>query len=58
MLAVILLTVRSVPTVYMGQEIGMSITPLRFKMLWTRSRRRSSAGCAGRGRPNARAPQP
>ena len=30
-LAVILLTVRGVPTVYMGQEIGMSNTPLRFK---------------------------
>jgi alpha-glucosidase len=30
-LAVILLTVRGVPTIYMGQEIGMSNTPLRFK---------------------------
>jgi alpha-glucosidase len=30
-LAVILLTLRGVPTVYMGQEIGMSNTPLRFK---------------------------
>jgi glycosidase len=29
-LAVILLTLRGVPTVYMGQEIGMSNTPLRF----------------------------
>ena len=32
-LAVILLTVRGVPTVYMGQEIGMSNTPLRFRTL-------------------------
>ena len=30
-LAVVLLTLRGVPTVYMGQEIGMSNTPLPFK---------------------------
>lgn len=30
-LAVILLTLRGVPTVYMGQEIGMTNTPLPFK---------------------------